>query len=247
MPTSSKKKRQRDTSPDPRKAIPKKARGGTHTEADNTSMKSTDHVHLDAVCKPVLVILPGSSGKISKRMTEFINGFLSNHFSVRIREGRWKGWKPLGSENVETVLEHCPVDGVWYALANSFGNRVLCEMYAADKFVNQPAGLILCGYPLYGEKCTPERVTTLQALPSHSKVLAISGSNDEFLSRAPRGESLVGVELLRSILDSLLCKQHTRFHVVPSGGHGVLDVPAKQVTTASTLVLQQILDFIETI
>jgi hypothetical protein len=191
-----------------------------------------------------LIIVPGASGKISKRMQNFIDQYLSAHFTTCIRKGKWKGWKPLGDVNVSSVLELVPAEGMWFAMGNSFGNRVLCDMFSVGSFDNPPHGLILCGYPLYGEKCTPDRIATLQSLPSSTKVLAISGTDDEFLARAPSHSELRGEALFRSVVDTMSCKAATTLHMVTSGGHGVLDVGINQFDSVADSVLGWIMELV---
>lgn len=244
MPPATRRKKKSDTkSPEKRKNRTVKG-AKIMTKRKTKKMKDTEQSKLVDICKkPALLIVPGASGKFSNQMNSFIDQYLSVHFTILKRDGRWKGWKPLGDVNVRSVLELAPTDGRWFALGNSFGNRVLCELLASDKFENPPQGLILFGYPLYGEKCTPERLTTLQSLPSSAKILAISGTNDEFLGRAPDHSTLRGEELFRSILDTIPPKDSVALHMVIGGGHGVFDVGAKQFENVASSVLDLIAEF----
>lgn len=173
------------------------------TEAKSKRVQSIETVYMGTggeVSKkkaknPILVVLPGASGALSKDTLELLIPNLNNRFDVRIRQGRWNISKPGAPSNVESVLEICPAvssgssfddDKEWYIMSHSFGNRVCCSMLVGDLFPNPPTKVILSGYPMYGSKCTEERVDLLRQLPTRCcELLCISGSRDEFLLRGP--------------------------------------------------------------
>jgi hypothetical protein len=172
---------------------------------------------------------------------------LSEVFEVRLREGSWKGWNPLSRDNVQGVLDCCPIDDrEWYILGNSFGNRVLCAMYSVGSFVAQPNGIILCGYPMWAKKGTEERVLTLQSLPPHCNVLCISGEKDTFLrSTTHQSTKLTARAAYESIIETLPCRHNTVLCMVDKGGHGVIDVPKKELESVISSVIQWITKFVQ--
>ena len=198
----------------------------------------TKNVQKENCSKPVLIVLPGASGDLSKGMKEIMFPILEVNFEVRTRIGKWKGWNPNSKETVDQVLALCPKKpSVYYILGHSFGNRVICSLFANDHFVangiSPPTKVILLGYPMYNEKGTDERVTLLQSVPSDLDIMCISGANDEFLKK----DTLSGKELFESIINTLPCKETTSLHIIPGAGHGVIDVlKSKQTATVNTVV-----------
>jgi len=190
--------------------------------------------------KPLLIILPGSSGRLGRGMSSVFITDLSQYFSVRIREGKWRGWNPIGEANVQSVLDVCPPHNNtddWYILGNSFGNRVVCAMFSEGMFHAPPKGLIMCGYPMYGPKCTDERVQLLQKLdlPEDRKLLCISGAKDEFLLRGGSDAQSVYESVLKGT--SLLCNNQVEVRILPGGKHGVLDHSNEKVLAEASVTV----------
>ena len=170
--------------------------------------------------KPILVVLPGASGSLSKAMKELLLPQLRHFFEVRLSEGKWQGWSP--ASQVDRVLQICPTTNEqWYIMGNSFGNRVICAMFEGACFPSPPAAVVMCGYPMHSDKRTSERVDALQALPLHTKVMFISGSDDAFLSRSPSNHQ--GKELLQHVVTALPCADTAVIRIVQGGKHGVID------------------------
>ena len=196
--------------------------------------------------KPVLILLPGASGSFTKSMVDCLIPKLELTFNVRTRPGKWKGWNPNSNENVHSVLKLCPKDGIYYILGNSFGNHVLCSMIVNNSFAKAdafpPSKIILCGYPMYNDKCTNERVDLIKSLPKNTKVLCISGSNDNFLKH---NGSKQGKSLYETIISTMLCKDTTELHIVENGGHGVIDVKKSEMNIIVNKVFKWITDFIQ--
>ena len=110
-------------------------------------------------------------------------------------------------------------------MGNSFGNRVICELLdKLNKTIpNNLAGVILCGYPLYGdgasEKAKEERVKQLSKFPKQVKLLLISGSKDEFLHRSYLAKG-TGKQLLIDTFESLnLLNNESKVLVIDGGKH----------------------------
>lgn len=211
-----------------------------------------------SIRRPKLIVLPGSSGSLSKNIADSLIPRLQQTYDVVIRTGRWKGWKTTSADNASSVLDLCPESrnkgAPYFILGNSFGNRVLCSLFVENAFEQSrkqlPAGIILCGYPLYSAKYENERVALLEAMPSGLPICCLSGSNDEFLHRSPpcgkkTGEILKGRVLFESVLDSMNTTVAPELHIIERGGHGVLDVAASKLEEAAEEVLRIIVDFTE--
>lgn len=185
-----------------------------------SSPAKKDRSSSDTTPKPVLVLLPGASGSLSKAMKELLLPQLRRFFEVRLSEGKWQGWNP--ASQIDRVLQICPSSSEpWYIMGNSFGNRVICAMFESACFPYPPTAVVMCGYPMHSDKRTSERVEALQSLPSGTKVLFISGSDDDFLSRSPDGRR--GQALLQHVTSSLPCADTATIHIVQGGKHGVID------------------------
>jgi hypothetical protein len=194
--------------------------------------------------KPILVVLPGASGKLSKSMSDNLIQKLHDLFDIRVREGKWVGWNPSGNINMKSVTDLCPTDDTkpWYILGNSFGNRVICALCGSNKFVVPPTKIVMCGYPMYGENGTAERVTLLQSVPSTNQIMFISGENDEFLQR---GSQLKGKALFESVRKDMLCSSNTTLHMISSAGHGVVDVPKSKLLHTCEVVFNHIVNYLQ--
>lgn len=208
-----------------------KAASEAKTSSKAPAISKATSSSLTTKSKPILVVLPGSSGSLGKGMRTVFIPALEQYFDIRVREGKWKGWSPAGESNVNTVLEVCPdinFNDDWYILGNSFGNRVLCAMCLDDnRFPSPPKGLIMCGYPMYGPKGTDERVNLLQEvmLSEEQKLLCISGAKDEFLLR--KGQS--ATDAYAAVKKGMSLSGHqVEVKILPTGKHGVLD-QAKEV------------------
>eukprot|EP00696_Hemimastix_kukwesjijk_P008177 gnl/Hemi2/2034_TR728_c0_g1_i1.p1 gnl/Hemi2/2034_TR728_c0_g1~~gnl/Hemi2/2034_TR728_c0_g1_i1.p1 ORF type:complete len:268 (+),score=-15.45 gnl/Hemi2/2034_TR728_c0_g1_i1:56-805(+) len=171
--------------------------------------------------KPLLVILPGAGGSLSKSFKEKILPQLSRHFQTRTREGKWKNWNLTNPDTVDSVLSHCPVSSSsepWYILGHSFGCRVILSMIVNNSFPVPPAKVILTSYPMYGEKVSPERVELLQSVPQGHQILCLSGDKDEFLLR---GSQKSAQEIYEEIITGMKCKDSVTLHLLPKAGHGL--------------------------
>lgn len=168
---------------------------------------------------------------------------LKQAFEIRLRVGKWKNWNPCSQENLQSVKNICPIDdeNPWYILGNSFGNRVICSLIETG--LCSPTKVIMLGYPLYGNKGTPERVNLFKTVPTGTHILCISGSNDTFLTSGPQ-VSMIGSEIYQSIIDQSLCKETTILRIISTGGHGVVDGSEAKSTIACTTIVNWILDFI---
>lgn len=221
--------------------------------------------------KLTLVVLPGASGSLSKNMTSLMIPKLSKYFNVVVRTGKWQGWNPNSDENIRSVLDLCPPKGdhndssEYVILGNSFGNRVLCSLFVNEHFASSgvpaPRSVILCGYPMYGEKYTNERVSLFQSMPSGVRMCCISGSNDEFLHRSPPASSsstkgtkvikdssisgiMKGETLYQFIIKSMNVNPEPSLHIIAGGGHGVIDVAKSKQDAAVSEVVNIIKKFV---
>jgi hypothetical protein len=204
--------------------------------------------------KTILIVLPGASGSLSKNMRTVMMPKLSQSFKVVVRTGKWRGWNPNSNENVSSVLDLCPKDGSsYYILGNSFGNRVLCALYVGEHFASHhvpaPAGVIICGYPMYGEKYTEERVSAFLSMPSGVRMCCISGSNDVFLHRCPpkaRASKAIlkGESMYQFVIKSRNVRPEPVLHIIPGGGHGVIDVAKSKLENVTDEVLNIIEMFV---
>jgi hypothetical protein len=205
--------------------------------------------------KPILVILQGASGKLSANMTNLFLPALvqSGHWDIRVRpEGSWtNGWH---AKNNATVVVNdlglCPKDAdaaPWFVMGCSFGNRVATSI-VSDALTPVAPGLILMGYPMYGDNGKEDRVKHIQKLPPTANVLAISGENDSCLkSNVPEGKPH-GRALWDHVVAGMPCRDQTTVKYVAKGGHGVYEDaktgPAKIRKNEATIqILQWMKDF----
>ncbi|OQS05382.1 hypothetical protein THRCLA_02474 [Thraustotheca clavata] len=200
--------------------------------------------------KSILVVLPGASGGFSAGMKELILEKLSevtihNDIEAKIR---WNVGKANAPANLKLVNDFCPseeqlkeygVDG-YYVMAHSFGNRVLCEMLGSNSLKNVK-GIILSGYPLYGPKDNEERVNQLKLIPKTIKVLAISGTNDEFLNRSYK--KVDGEELLKSVFDDLDIEQ-IQIEMLENCGHDIPKTKGKKQKETTSAAANRVLELL---
>ena len=173
--------------------------------------------------KPLLIVLPGASGGLTKDFSDLLVPALRPYFDVHIRpQSKWVGWDT--SKNAKLVVESmCPKETIaapWYVLGCSFGNRVATSI-VADALTPVPPNLILTGYPMYGPNGNEQRVNHIQTLPQTARVLCISGEKDEFLNKNVPAGKPTGKQLWDSVLTGMTCRSTTTVHMVPKGGHGV--------------------------
>jgi len=218
--------------------------------------------------KPVLVILPGSSGKLSNDFKEFLVPVLHRRFEVRLRdEKKWKGWDPMkNAQDVCAFTEQLiPADGTdeaedWYIMGCSFGNRVATAAVAGlvrgNRFLHEekqrvPPKLILTGYPMYGPsvKNKEARILSLQSLPVGTQVLAISGTNDEFINSDKNVPHPLPSGNPRAVWDSVLqtmpCRATTTVRFIEKGGHGVYPSAKGRKADTTTQLVQYIDTFVK--
>jgi len=229
------------------KLTPKKARKSEQSNLESfvSPSKSSKNDEMKKKSnKPVLVILPGASGSLTKPFKEILIPRLSTYFTIHTREGKWKSWTLTSKDNVDSVLSVCPKNNQdWYIMGNSFGNRVICAMIKDNLFSIPPKKIFLFGYPMYSDKGTDERVQLLRELPKNTcKILCVSGSNDEFLTR---GSGKTAQSVYESIIAKLPCKDNIVLHILQGGKHGVIDVSKTKQEGAVTTVVKWINDFIE--
>ena len=201
---------------------------------------------------PILVILPGSSGKLSKDFKEFLLPELHQRFEVRLREEKkWNGWNPRN--NAHDVMSLCPPPHEeredWYVMGCSFGNRVAAAVAEIDsRWQIHAPKLILTGYPMYGPSLNNKdaRVLSLQSLPVGTRVLAISGSKDGFITSEKNVPNHLPSGNPRAVWDSVLktmpCRATTTVRFIEKGGHGVY--PAAKGRKAATTT--QLVKYIDT-
>ena len=211
---------------------------------------------------PILVILPGSSGKLSKDFKEFLLPELHQRFDVRLRdEKKWKGWDPRKNaidvcsreENLVTTefWSYDHEDEDWYIMGCSFGNRVATAVVAElDERQRVPPKLILTGYPMYGPSLNNKdaRVRSLQSLPVGTPVLAISGTKDEFINSEKNVPDQLPSGNPRAVWDSVLqtmpCRASTTVRLIEKGGHGVYPAAKGRKATTTTQLVQYIDTFV---
>lgn len=178
--------------------------------------------------KSILVVLPGASGKLS---ADYINLLLpaleeSGLWDIRKRpDGEWtKGWRPK-TDAVNVTEDLCPKDvdaEPWYVLGCSFGNRVATAI-VSDALTPVAPGLILTGYPMYGDNGNEKRVEHIQKLPASARVLAISGEKDSCLhSQVPEGKPR-GRDLWDLVVSGMACRSQTSVKYIAKGSHSVYE------------------------
>ena len=172
----------------------------------------------------VLVALPGAGGALSKGMDELVLMPLEGKgFKVRRPAGgklKWNTFAAKHADNCAAVLSLCPPAGQdFFLMGNSFGNRVIAEMLTADKVPAHCRGVVMCGFPLYGEKNIDDRLKQLKAIPKKTTLMMISGTDDEFLNR--EFLPIKGRALLTAELEALGLTGHHEVHFVDGGGHDV--------------------------
>lgn len=165
-----------------------------------------------------LVCLPGASVNLSA-------GILACLEKLRVQHGftlhktdkiKWNTFAAKSPDNQNAVLALCPKDQDFYVLGNSFGNRVICEMLKEGKFPSTCKGFILCGFPLYGNKNAPDRVSQLKSIPRDSNVMVVSGTLDEFLHREFCSKK--GKDLLSQVFNEMKLTKG-QLHFIENGVH----------------------------
>lgn len=232
----------------PKRKIEEDSTQKKQTKLDSFLSKSEAIDELTLVQKPVLVVLPGASGNITKNMKEFLSLKLEDIFEIRISEHKWNGWKTNSKENVALALNLCPkTDIEWYILGNSFGNRVIASICENNLFPYPPKKIIMFGYPLYGPNLNNERVNGLLQIPSNYEILFISGSNDEFINRKPVNINIIGKDLLESIINQMKCKNNIQLEIISDCNHGVVDgtKSKNKLLQLFSLISDKIIQFIQ--
>lgn len=168
--------------------------------------------------KPILVALPGASGKFGVDFRELLLPALQSIFEVREWKGGWKGWNP--TSNAKKVVENlCPTEGnaaPWYLLGASFGCRAAAAV-AIDGLTAVRPVLIFTGYPVYGPKGTDERLQQFWSLPPGCRALCISGEKDEYLTKNVPADKPKGEALWTEIVANAACSASTAVRMVPKG------------------------------
>jgi len=146
----------------------------------------------------------------------------------------WNKYAAGHQSNINQIIEMIPSNKDYYLLGNSFGNRVICEYLSSNNNSNC-LGVILCGYPLYGDKNNEDRVLQLQKFPKNIKLMMISGSLDDFLNQ--NYLTIKGENLIRKHYTELsLSNDHSKLVIIENGVH---DLPktkgkgAKETTKAA--------------
>jgi predicted alpha/beta hydrolase family esterase len=161
-------------------------------DAPNKNFKRND------LTKKTLVVLPGAGGSIGKDMLAFLESdSLASKYDVKFPKTGWQ-WNirnPQCQENfvlVNSLLKGVPSDSTLILMGHSFGNRVIAHMLENDaNFAKNPKPefVVFCAYPLFAEKDDAKnnaaRKAPLTKIPlKYSKIVFISGENDEFLNRS---------------------------------------------------------------
>ena len=216
-----------------------------NNEDVNTKKKSKSIV---STSKIPLIVLPGASGRLSQSMqSEVLNKFQNSNLTVIKKDSiNWNKYAAGNPSNITEILNLIPSDDEFYLLGNSFGNRVICEFVSNSSNCRNCRGIILCGYPLYGEKNNEDRVNQLKKIPKHMKLLMISGNLDDFLNQNYLNEK--GEKLMRKqFTDLSLSNDHSKLIIVENGLH---DLPktkgknAKETTkNAALLIVNEIKNF----
>mgnify|MGYP005994933297 CR=1 FL=1 len=205
--------------------------------------KSQELLATPAAAKPVLVFLPGSSGRVSADH-KLLLAHLRETFDVHTLEKgeTWGGWavaKVSSERNTKAAADLIHrVTGQtqrWFLMAASFGNRVAAELLSPPSAHllpgRLPAAVVCVGIPLYAaskSRDANERTSHFaRSFPAGLRVLLVSGTNDSCLkSKAPEGGPK-GEALLQAQAARWACGELTQVYMVPGGGHGALDGSAK--------------------
>ena len=146
-------------------------------------------------------------------------------------------------------LPHEEREEGWYVLGCSFGNRVATALAALE--MKTPPKLILTGYPMYGPSLNNKdaRVLSLQSLPVETEVLAISGTNDEFINSDKNVPHPLPSGNPRAVWDSVLqtmsCRATTTVRFIEKGGHGVYPSAKGRKADTTTQLVQYIDTFVK--
>jgi len=194
--------------------------------------------------KPVLLYLPGSGGTVSIDHAKLLDR-LRDAYDVHALEkpvgggGLWAVAKVAADRNIKAVtdlvLQVTTPGEKWFLMASSFGNRVAAELLSPDgKHLpqgNGPAAFVGLGIPLYADsksRGVSERTDHFaRCFPAQIRVLLVSGAKDSCLTSKAPADGPKGEALLQAQSQRWACKERTLFHMVPGGGHGVLDGSAK--------------------
>ena len=216
---------------------------------------------------PILLILPGSGGKLSKDFKELLLPALHQRFEVRLRKAKkWKGWKEgEGWDPMKNAIDFMSIGSTtenlvptgdtdeaedWYIMGCSYGNRVATAIAALEhtsRGKRLPPKLILTGYPMYGHSSNNKdaRVLSLQSLPMGTHVLAISGTNDHCITSDKNVPHPLPSGNPRTVWDTVLqkmsCRATTTVRFIENGGHGVYPT-VKERKAATTTQLEQYID-----
>ena len=166
------------------------------SEAGDEGVEEERSRKVARVSKPILVVLPGSSGKIAREMKDLLSDSdICGKFELRIPPESGFGWNtrnPNSRGNSEKVCVLCDGDSEdsgsdgngqrpLYMMGNSFSNRVIAEMWSTEGAFKKrtPARVMMCGYPLYSDNEKSDRVTSLKNLPVGAQICLVSGDHDE--------------------------------------------------------------------
>lgn len=191
------------------------------------------------------IVCPGAGGVLAKKMEEKILDVLSakHNFTLRRMNAiHWNTSKAGNASNVALVTAQFPAEGDFWIWGNSFGNRVLCEMVGSNQLPARCKGLIICGFPLYGEQNKQDRVRQLQMLaPNKIKSLLISGTDDEFLNRGFLSRK--GAALMRE--QHALLGTSSSLVILDGGKHTIPECKGGKnaIESACTRVIKEIVAF----
>ena len=207
--------------------------GGANSDTNNDKISKSEKI--------VLIVAPGASGSISEAMHNDVLLRLPNYEVIEINGARYSKRLAGLEKNLEIIRSKFPLVTKFYIIGNSFGNRVICELLHKETSPSNLAGVILCGFPLYGDEESKrvmvdpeERVKQLKLFPKHIKLLLLSGSKDEFLNRKYL-KGAKGKNLLTDTFTSLqLTNAESKVFVIDGGTHDV----AKGTANAAELLKQ---------
>lgn len=208
-------------------------RAGENTAAEHAQPKEQKRE------KPMLLVLPGASGKLARDVEEQLLPRLRELFDVHVRTESWNVGNVKATGNTAFAAKVGPQEkGApdWYIMGASFGCRVAAAVVSEEVSATPPS-LILHGYPAYGppKKGQPpseenSRLDALKELPETARVMFISGDRDEYIRKhvpdgRPQGQALFE----NQIIPSLKCS--AKVHMV--AGAGSATVPSASHTTSS--------------
>jgi len=241
-----KKEENEDDNDDNNKKI---AKNESTISSSSSSSTTTTTTAASAKTKVSLIVLPGASGRLSQSMLNDVLNKLNINSNINVIKKdniKWNTYSASNQSNINEIISILPSDNKeYYLLGNSYGNRVICEFLSSNNDKKSSCiGVILCGYPLYGDKNNEDRVNQLKKFPKNLKLMMISGSQDDFLNQnylEIKGEELIK----KQFLELSLTNNQSKLVVIENGIHDLPKTKGKNVKETTIKAANKIINEIK--